>query len=135
VIGQDPYTAEKLCPILSWFSVKDLSDGIDVAVSLLNFQGKGHSAAIHIDENRFENDLLTFSEKMPATHVIVNMAAATSSGGGRYNWLTPSTTLGCGSYGGTMPMESINLSVKQLINFKAVAMPLEVSRIPERLFG
>jgi hypothetical protein len=62
------------------------------------------------------------------------MASATSAGGSRYNWMTPSTTLGCGAYGGTMPMESINLSVKQLINYKAVAMPLSTSRIPENVF-
>ncbi len=134
-IGRDPYSAEKLCPILSWFSVNSYSEGLEIAERLLNFQGKGHSAAIHIDEKQCEEDLLTFSERMPATHIIVNMASATSSGGSRYNWLTASTTLGCGAYGGTMPMESINLSVKQLINYKAVAMPLAQSRIPEDVFG
>jgi len=133
-IGQDPFSAEKLCPILSWFSVDHYSEGLDIAESLLNYQGKGHSAAIHIDEKSCELDLLAYSERMPVTHIIVNMASATSAGGSRYNWMTPSTTLGCGAYGGTMPMESINLSVKQLINYKAVAMPLNTSRIPEGVF-
>jgi succinate-semialdehyde dehydrogenase len=133
-IGKDPFSAEKLCPILSWFSVDHYHEGLDIAESLLNYQGKGHSAAIHIDEVTCEADLLAWSARMPVTHIIVNMASATSAGGSRYNWMTPSTTLGCGAYGGTMPMESINLSVKQLINYKAVAMPLATSRIPENVF-
>ncbi len=134
-IGQDPFSAEKLCPILSWFSVDCYEEGLSIAEKLLNYQGKGHSAAIHIDEHEQERDLLTFSERMPVTHIIVNMASATSAGGSRFNWMTPSTTLGCGAYGGTMPMESINLSVKQLINYKAVAMPLTTSRIAEGIFA
>ncbi len=133
-IGRDPFSAEKLCPVLSWFSVDHYHEGLDIAESLLNYQGKGHSAAIHIDEANCEVDLLAYSARMPVTHIIVNMASATSAGGSRYNWMTPSTTLGCGAYGGTMPMESINLSVKQLINYKAVAMPLSTSRIPENVF-
>lgn len=134
-IGQDPYSAEKLCPILSIVRTKTHTEALDIAERLLNYQVKGHSAAIHIDDKRCEADLLSFAERMPATHIIVNMPSATSSGGSKFNWLTPSTTLGCGAYGGTMPMESINLSVKQLINYKAVAMPLAESRIPEGIFA
>ena len=134
-IGVSYYSGEKLCPILSLLVVDSHGEAISCANQLLDFQGRGHSAAIHIDEHNHEEDLLSFASAMPATHIIVNMPAATSSGGSRFNWLTPSSTLGCGAYGKTMPMETINLTVKQLINYKAVAMPLERSRIPEAIFA
>ena len=129
-----PLAGEKMAPILSFIKVGSFDESIAIANRLLAIEGRGHSAAIHIEDAEHSRDLLKFAERMPATHLIVNMPAATSSGGSRYNWLTPSTTLGCGSYGGTMPMESINLSVKQLLNYKAIAMPLAVSRIPEEVF-
>jgi succinate-semialdehyde dehydrogenase len=133
-IAKSPLSGEKMAPLLSFITVADYNEAISVANRLLDIEGKGHTAAIHIDELSFENDLMQFAASMPATHIIVNMAAAKSSGGSRFNGLTASTTLGCGAYGGTMPMETINLTVKQLLNYKAVSMPLAVSRIPEDVF-
>lgn len=134
-IGVSYYSGEKLCPILSLLVVDSHRQAIFCANRLLDFQGRGHSAAIHIDEYNHEEELLSFAAAVPATHIIVNMPAATSSGGSCFNWLTPSSTLGCGAYGKTMPMDTINLTVKQLINYKAVAMPLEQSRIPDAIFA
>lgn len=129
-IGSDPYSGEKMFPLLSWYVYDDFADAVSWADRLLSFQGKGHTAGLHISDRSFqaEKDILYWSSRVSATHLLVNQATAVSAGGSKFNYMTASTTLGCGAYGGTMPMESINLSVKQLLNYKTVAMPLPHSR-------
>lgn len=126
LIGKDVLSGEKLFPLLTLYRAPSFNVAVDLARLLLEFQGAGHTAVLHIEDNGFLNkrDLQQWSLAMPATHLIINQASATSAGGSKMNWMTASTTLGCGSYGGTTPMESVNLSVKQLLNFKVLCMPL-----------
>ena len=134
-IGKDAYSGEKMFPMLTFYTYDDFTDAVEMADDLLRYQGKGHTAGIHIDDDRFrcQKDLMQWAFKMPATHLMVNQPTATSAGGSKFNWMTASTTLGCGSYGGTTPLETINLSVKQLLNYKIVSMPLTAPRLTDHL--
>jgi acyl-CoA reductase-like NAD-dependent aldehyde dehydrogenase len=128
-VGKDPFSSEKMFPVLTLYTITDHKDAVLLARELLDHQGAGHTAAIHINRS-YEQDLQLFALTMPATHIIVNQSAATSAGGSKLNWVTPSTTLGCGTYGSTIPMKTINLTTDQLINYKLIVKPLSKSRVP-----
>ena len=134
-IGKDPYSGEKMFPMLTFFAYQDFADAVLWSNELLGYEGKGHTAGLHIANNSLQNEkaLHYWAHTVSATHLIVNQSTATSAGGSKFNWLTASTTLGCGTYGGTMPMEGINLSVKNLLNYKAVTLPLDAPRPGYRL--
>ena len=44
---KEPLTREKLSPVLAILKSKDLNDGFDKAAAMVEFNGLGHSAAIH----------------------------------------------------------------------------------------
>ena len=56
-----PFSKEKLSPVLSYYIVKDETEGIDIAERLIEFGGLGHSAVIH-SEN--EDTIRDFSNKV-----------------------------------------------------------------------
>ena len=98
--------------------------------------GFGHTAAIYIDEEREKERLSAFCERMKTCRILVNTPAAQGGIGDLYNFrLTPSLTLGCGSWGGNSVCE--NVGVAQLINVKTVAERRENMlwfRVPEKIY-
>ena len=129
-IGKDIFSGEKMFPLLTYYTYDRFEDAVKWSNQLLCFQGKGHTAGIHMANSCFQNEkhMMLWANETLATHLIVNQSTATSAGGNKFNWITASTTLGCGAYGGTTPMETINLSVKQMLNYKIVAMSLSEPR-------
>lgn len=67
---------------------------------------------------------------MPACRILVNSPASLGGIGGLFNRLTPSLTLGTGSYGKNSI--SHNLTVMDLLNIKTVA---RATRHPNALIG
>jgi succinate-semialdehyde dehydrogenase len=65
---------------------------------------------------------------IPVSRVLVNQICATMNGGSFINSLTPTTTLGCGSWGNNSISE--NLGFKHLINIERVAYPLDNAVVP-----
>jgi acyl-CoA reductase-like NAD-dependent aldehyde dehydrogenase len=113
-----PFGREKLAPIVSLFTADGEDDGIRLCLQILGNGGAGHSAVIHTRSERLQ---LSFAQKMPVSRVLVNSPAAQGiSGVG--NGLTPSLTLGCGTYGGTSTTD--NVTYTHLINVKRMARPL-----------
>jgi len=53
-IGDDfPFSKEKLSPILTYYSVKDSTEGIDIAERLIEYGGLAHSAVIHSEDQQY----------------------------------------------------------------------------------
>jgi acyl-CoA reductase-like NAD-dependent aldehyde dehydrogenase len=113
-----PFGREKLAPILSLFTVDGEGDGIGLCLELLGNGGAGHSAAIHTRSSRLP---LSFAQQLPVSRIMVNSPAAQGCIGWG-NGLTPSLTLGCGTYGGTSTTD--NVTYTNLINVKRIARPL-----------
>ncbi len=135
-VGKDePLSEEKLSPILAMYKAKDFEEGLQKADALVRVGGFGHTAAIYIDEGEKER-LHAFSRRMKTCRILVNTPAAQGGIGDLYNFrLTPSLTLGCGSWGGNSVCE--NVGIKELMNVKTVAHRRENMlwfRAPEKVY-
>jgi acetaldehyde dehydrogenase / alcohol dehydrogenase len=113
-----PYGREKLAPLLSLFTADGHDDGIRLCRQILGNGGSGHTAIIHTRSQRLQ---LSFAQQMPASRVLVNGPGAHGCMG-LGNGLTPSFTLGCGTYGRTSTTD--NVTYTNLINIKRLAQPL-----------
>jgi acyl-CoA reductase-like NAD-dependent aldehyde dehydrogenase len=113
-----PYGREKLAPILSLFTADGEDDGIRLCLQILGNGGCGHTAIIH---TRSEQLQLSFAQQMPASRILVNGPGAQGCIG-LGNGLTPSLTLGCGTYGRTSTTD--NVTYTNLVNIKRIAHPL-----------
>jgi acetaldehyde dehydrogenase/alcohol dehydrogenase len=112
-----PLGREKLAPLLSLFSVGGTEQGVEVCQRLLANQGAGHTAVIHTGDEALQQ---RFAEEIPASRILVN-GPATQGCIGVGNGLTPSLTLGCGTFGGNSTTD--NVTYTNLLNVKRLARP------------
>jgi acyl-CoA reductase-like NAD-dependent aldehyde dehydrogenase len=112
-----PLGREKLAPLLSLFGVDGTDQGLEVCRRLLANQGAGHTAVIHTGDQALQQ---RFAEEVPASRVLVN-GPATHGCIGVGNGLTPSLTLGCGTFGGNSTTD--NVTYTNLLNIKRLARP------------
>ncbi len=133
---QEPLSQEKLSPVLAMYRADTFQEGVRLADELVKEGGLGHTAAIYLDENGAKERLQMFCQRMKACRILVNTPAAQGGIGDLYNFkLTPSLTLGCGSWGGNSVSE--NVGIKELINVKTVAHRRENMlwmRAPEKVY-
>ncbi|MCL2000975.1 MAG: aldehyde dehydrogenase family protein [Planctomycetes bacterium] len=122
----DILSKEKMCPLLSTYRYSDFKEAVRIAGANLEVEGRGHSIALHTrDRQNAEYACLN----LPVCRVLVNQICATMNGGSFMNSLTPTTTLGCGSWGNNSISE--NLGFHHLINIVRVAHPLENAVTPD----
>ena len=129
---EHPFSSEKLSPVLAYYKVKDSNEGIEKADQLIRFNGMGHSAVIH-SEN--EETIKKFSETVKVGRIIVNSPSSHGAIGDIYNTNIPSLTLGCGTFGGNTTTS--NVSSVNLINLKRVAkrrVNMQWFKIPEKIY-
>ena len=115
-IGRDhPLSAEKLSPVLSFYTVADWHEGMEVCRRLLEFGGVGHTMAIHARDDQV---IRALGLELPAFRLVVNTPAPHGSVGWTTN-LSPSMSLGCGTPGGNITSD--NISPMHLVNIKRLA--------------
>ena len=115
-VGRDfPLSVEKLCPVLSWYVVKDWQEGCERCIEILRYGGMGHTMSIH---SQNEQVILEFGLKKPAFRICVN-TPTTHGSIGLTTGLDPAMTLGCGGWGGNITSD--NISPKHLLNIKRLA--------------
>lgn len=132
----EEFAHEKLSPVLAMYKAKDFDDAVNKADKLIKDGGMGHTSSIFIDTIKEKEKLNKFQAKMKTCRVIINTPASQGGIGDIYNFkLTPSLTLGCGSWGGNSVSE--NVGVKHLLNIKTVAERKENMlwfRAPEKVY-
>ena len=102
----EPFSFEKLCPLLAMYRAPDLKSAIDKAELLV--RGSGHTSVIY---STSKENVKVFSSCLKTVRVLVNQPASQGAIGDIYNFhLQPSLTLGCGSWGSN----SISLNVGPL---------------------
>ena len=111
----EPLTREKLAPVLAVLRAATPDEGIDLARQMVDFDGLGHSGAIHSNDQAV---IATFGEVVKAVRIIENSPSALGGIGDIYNAFMPSLTLGCGSYGHNSV--SNNVSAVNLLNVKRI---------------
>jgi acetaldehyde dehydrogenase (acetylating) len=112
---QVPLSAEKLCPVVAFYSVPNLAAGIELCTQLLRFGGMGHTASMHSQDVAAVRE---FGLAVPAFRVCVNTASTQGSVGYSTN-LFPAMTLGCGALGGNITSD--NIGPQHLMNLRRVA--------------
>ena len=115
-VGRDyPLSIEKLCPVLSYYVVRDWQEGCERCKQILRYGGMGHTMSIH---SQNEQVILEFGLKKPAFRIVVN-SPTTHGSIGLTTGLDPAMTLGCGGYGGNITSD--NISPRHLLNIKRLA--------------
>jgi acetaldehyde dehydrogenase (acetylating) len=119
-VGRDfPLSIEKLCPVLSFYVVKDWREGCERCKQILRYGGMGHTMSIH---SRNDDIILQFGLKKPAYRIVVN-SPTTHGSIGLTTGLDPAMTLGCGGYGGNITSD--NISPRHLLNIKRLAYEIK----------
>ena len=116
---EDPFSREKLSPVLAMYRAKDFDEAAEMAYELVIKGGAGHTSVLYTDQ-RSKERIDFYSEKMPTCRLLINSPSSQGGIGDLYNFkLEPSLTLGCGSWGGNAV--SGNVGVENLLNYKTVA--------------
>ncbi len=115
VSKKNPYSREKLAPILAFYTEDNWEKACERSIEILNVEGKGHTLVIH-SENK--NIIKEFALKKPVSRLLVNTPGALGGIGGTTE-LAPALTLGCGAVGGSSTSD--NITPLNLINIRRVA--------------
>ncbi len=131
----DPFSREKLSPILAMYKADSFDDAADKAYYLVSRGGAGHTSVLYTDDRK--NDRIeNYAKKMPSCRVLINQPSSQGGIGDLYNFkLDPSLTLGCGSWGKNSVSE--NVTVKHLLNYKRVAERRENMlwfKVPQKVY-
>lgn len=121
----DILAKEKLCPVVAILPYKTFSEAVAKAKANLIEEGAGHSAALHSNS---EAHIREAGVELPISRLVVNQASALTAGGSLTNGFAPTTTLGCGSWGGNSISE--NLDYKHLINVSRIGKVITSKKVP-----
>ncbi|MEZ0581248.1 aldehyde dehydrogenase family protein [Nocardioides sp. MH1] len=114
--GEDSaLAAEKMTPVLSLFDVDGDDEAIALSLRLLGFMGTGHTSIVHSQD---PERVARFGALMPTSRILANSPGAHGVFGVTTG-LTPSLTLGCGTFGGNSTTD--NVTFKNLRNIKRLA--------------
>ncbi len=127
---------EKLSPVLAMYKTKSFDESLEKAYALIEDGGLGHTSSIFLNEITAKDRLDKFKHMMKTCRILVNTPSSHGGVGDVYNFrLSPSLTLGCGTWGGNSICE--NVGAKHLLNVKTVAKRRENMlwfRVPQRVY-
>ena len=131
----EEFAHEKLSPVLAMYKAKTFDEALAKAEQLVADGGYGHTSSLYVHPAEKEK-IAKHAAAMKTCRVLINTPSSQGGIGDLYNFkLTPSLTLGCGSWGGNSVSE--NVGVKHLINIKTVAERRENMlwfRTPEKVY-
>lgn len=111
----NPYSREKLCPILAFYVEDNWQSACKRCMEILYNEGSGHTMTIHSQD---QSVIREFALKKPVSRLLVNTPGALGGTGATTN-LPPALTLGCGAVGGSATSD--NITPLHLINIRTVA--------------
>jgi len=115
----EEFAHEKLSPVLGMYKAETFDEALAKAAQLVADGGYGHTASLFIHPAQKEK-IEKHYHAMKTCRIVINTPSSHGGIGDLYNFaLTPSMTLGCGSWGGNSVSE--NVGVKHLLNIKRVA--------------
>jgi acetaldehyde dehydrogenase/alcohol dehydrogenase len=123
-----PLVLEKLMPVLGLVRSPSLEHALDAAELVTEEGGLGHTAAVYAED---ESVIDAFAKRIRTGRILVNAPTAVGALGGIYNAMTPTFSLGCGTWGGSLTTDNINY--RNLMNIKAVSRrqaPPQWFRVP-----
>jgi succinate-semialdehyde dehydrogenase len=123
--NEDVLAKEKLCPVVAILPYKTFQEAVAKAKANLFVEGAGHSAAVHSND---ETNIRMAGLELPVSRLVVNQPCSFTAGGSLTNGFAPTTTLGCGSWGGNSISE--NLDYKHLMNVSRIGKIIVGKKVP-----
>ncbi len=123
-----PLVREKLMPVLGVVRSPSVEHGIAACEVVTEHGGLGHTSAVYASDDAVVE---RFADVVRTGRILVNAPTAVGALGGIYNALTPTFSLGCGTWGGSTTTDNIN--VHNLLNIKTVShrqAPPQWFRVP-----
>ncbi len=127
-LAEHPLVHEKLMPILGLVRAPDEQHAIDTCVLVTEHGGLGHTSAIYAHDTQVID---RFARVVRTGRILVNAPTAVGALGGVYNSMTPTFSLGCGTWGGSNTTDNVNY--RNLLNVKTVSRrrtPPQWFRVP-----
>ena len=127
-LAAHPFIAEKLMPVLGIVRSPSVEHGIAACELVTEHGGLGHTSAVYATD---EQVIERFALAVRTGRILVNAPTAVGALGGVYNSMTPTFSLGCGTWGGSNTTDNVNY--RNLLNIKAVShrqTPPQWFRVP-----
>ena len=123
-----PFLQEKLMPVLGLVRSPSVDHAVAACELVTETGGLGHTSAVYA---RDRDVVDRFAAAIRTGRILVNAPTAVGALGGVYNSMTPTFSLGCGTWGGSHTTDNINY--RNLLNVKAVShrqAPPQWFRVP-----
>jgi acetaldehyde dehydrogenase / alcohol dehydrogenase len=127
-LAHHPFLREKLMPVLGIVRSPSVEHGIRACELVTEHGGLGHTSAVYAED---EDVVRRFSLAIRTGRILVNAPTAVGALGGVYNSMTPTFSLGCGTWGGSTTTDNVNY--RNLLNIKTVSRrqaPPQWFRVP-----
>jgi acetaldehyde dehydrogenase / alcohol dehydrogenase len=127
-LADHPLVQEKLMPVLGLVRSPSVEHGIAACEVITEHGGLGHTSAVYAKD---ETVIDRFADRIRTGRILVNAPTAVGALGGIYNSLTPTFSLGCGTWGGSNTTDNVNY--RNLLNVKTVShrqAPPQWFRVP-----
>ncbi|MBV9001006.1 MAG: bifunctional acetaldehyde-CoA/alcohol dehydrogenase, partial [Solirubrobacterales bacterium] len=127
-LAEHPFIAEKLMPVLGLVRSPSVEHAIRACELVTEHGGLGHTSAVYARDDDVIN---RFALAIRTGRILVNAPTAVGALGGVYNSMTPTFSLGCGTWGGSNTTDNVNY--RNLLNVKTVSRrqtPPQWFRVP-----
>ena len=127
-LAAHPLVREKLMPVLGLVRSPSVEHALEVCELVTEHGGLGHTSAVYATD---DDVVRRFAERIRTGRILVNAPTAVGALGGVYNSMTPTFSLGCGTWGGSVTTDNVNY--RNLLNVKTVSRrqaPAQWFRVP-----
>lgn len=126
------FSSEKLTTLLTLFKYEgEFENALDMMRAIFEVGGKGHSCGIYSFDDEHINRL---GLAAPVSRIMVRQPNNRGNSGSAWNGMPPTSSMGCGTWGGNIVSE--NISLKHYMNNTWVARPIpEDMPSLQELFG
>jgi acetaldehyde dehydrogenase / alcohol dehydrogenase len=127
-LASHPFIAEKLMPVLGVVRSPSVEHALRACELVTEHGGLGHTSAVYASD---DDVISRFSLAIRTGRILVNAPTAVGALGGVYNSMTPTFSLGCGTWGGSNTTDNVNY--RNLLNVKTVSRrqtPSQWFRVP-----
>jgi len=131
-LAAHPLVREKLMPVLGLVRSPSVEHALEVCELVTEQGGLGHTSAVYATD---DDVVRRFAERIRTGRILVNAPTAVGALGGVYNSMTPTFSLGCGTWGGSVTTDNVNY--RNLLNVKTVSRrqaPAQWFRVPSNTY-
>jgi sulfoacetaldehyde dehydrogenase len=131
-IGKEHFfSLEKLTTLFAVYKYEGFENALKMMHGVYNTMGKGHSCGIYSFNDEHIHQLAL---EAPVSRIMVRQPQSKANAGSFTNGMPMTSSLGCGTWGGNIISENVNL--KHYMNVTWVSRPIAEDRPPlEELFG